>query len=94
MASSSTAARFPTPNERGERIVDESFYVIFNAHHEPLDFTMPDVKWGTEWGVVFDTYEESIVYMREEDTGRSYKAGEIFQVHPWSLVLLRRTKWE
>ncbi|HVI22026.1 MAG TPA: glycogen debranching protein GlgX, partial [Myxococcales bacterium] len=24
-----------TPDEAGERIVDESFYVVFNAHHEP-----------------------------------------------------------
>ena len=27
----------PTANERGERVVDDSFYVMFNAHHEPLD---------------------------------------------------------
>ena len=39
----------PTPNERGERVVDGSFYVMFNAHHEPLDFTLPEAKWGTRW---------------------------------------------
>ena len=27
----------PTPNERGEPVRDDSFYVMFNAHHEPLD---------------------------------------------------------
>ena len=24
----------PTPNERGERVIDDSFYVMFNAHHD------------------------------------------------------------
>jgi isoamylase len=84
----------PTPNERGEPVVDESFYVVFNAHHEPLDFTMPEDKWGTTWGVVLDTNEEGAHYMRDDDIGRSYGARETFQVHPWSLVLLRRTGWE
>src|SRR5579884_371496 len=26
---------------RGERIVDDSFYLLFNGHHERLDFTLP-----------------------------------------------------
>ena len=45
-ASSSTARAIPTPNERGEPVVDDSFYVMFNAHHEPLEFTLPESKWG------------------------------------------------
>ena len=35
-ACSSTATRIPTRDERGERVVDDSFYVMFNAHSEPL----------------------------------------------------------
>ena len=35
-----------TPNERGEPVRDESFYVMFNAHHEPLAFKLPEEKWG------------------------------------------------
>ena len=84
----------PTPNERGEQILDDSFYVIFNAHHEPLEFTLPESKWGTRWGVVLDTNEEGAHYMREDDIGRSYGPGEKFQVQSWSTVLLRRTGWE
>jgi glycogen operon protein len=84
----------PTPNERGEQIFDESFYVVFNAHHEPLSFTLPGEKWGTRWGVVLDTYEENVYYMRDDDIGRQYGAGESFEAHPWSLVLLRRTSWQ
>src|SRR5258708_6336851 len=25
----------------GERVVDDSFYILFNAHHEPVEFTFP-----------------------------------------------------
>jgi isoamylase len=55
----------PTPDERGERIYDESFYVIFNAHHEALPFTLPDERWGTSWVTVFDTAGNGTHFMRE-----------------------------
>ncbi|CAN5523610.1 glycogen debranching protein GlgX [soil metagenome] len=84
----------PTPNERGERIYDESFYVIFNAHQEALDFVMPALKWGSEWAVVLDTSESNVHYMREDDTGRKLRAGEALMTAPWSVVLLRRTAWK
>src|SRR4030095_16310870 len=80
----------PTKNERGEPVVDASFYVMFNAHHEPLDFTLPEAKWGDLWGVVLDTTAGEAHYMREEDIGGAYKAGESMAVQAWSLVLLRR----
>ena len=82
----------PTLNERGEQVLDESFYVMFNAHNDALDFTIPESKWGAEWGVVLDTHEESSLYMREDDIGRSFAPGDRCPVQAWSLVLLRRTK--
>ena len=30
-------------------VVDDSFYLMFNAHHEPLEFTLPEAKWGERW---------------------------------------------
>ncbi|MDP8932417.1 MAG: glycogen debranching protein GlgX, partial [Actinomycetota bacterium] len=33
----------PTPGPRGERIVDDDFYVVFNASDQPLDFTLPGI---------------------------------------------------
>ena len=45
----------PTRGPRGERIVDDSFYVIFNAHHEPLVFTLPGPAWGRRCEVELDT---------------------------------------
>ncbi|MEP7765104.1 glycogen debranching protein GlgX [Sanguibacter sp. 25GB23B1] len=43
------------PGLRGERIVDDSFLILFNAHHDELDFTIPDARFGAEWTIVFDT---------------------------------------
>jgi glycogen operon protein len=40
---------------KGERITDDSFYLIFNAHHEPLEFVLPTQKYGKEWYKILDT---------------------------------------
>jgi isoamylase len=40
---------------RGQPVVDDHFYVLFNAHYEPLVFTIPCRKIGHEWKKVFDT---------------------------------------
>ena len=44
-----------TPDEAGERIHDEDFYVLFNAHHEPLEFTLPEERFGKSWVEMVDT---------------------------------------
>jgi glycogen operon protein len=41
-----------TPDERGERVVDDSFLVLFNAHSQSVHFTMPDDLRGLEWRIV------------------------------------------
>ena len=40
---------FPNPNARGEPVTDDSFYMIFNAHFEDLDFILPPNRWGMRW---------------------------------------------
>lgn len=42
-------------SDTGERILDDSFYIIFNAYHEPLEYQLPDKKYGQEWVRVLDT---------------------------------------
>jgi len=45
----------PSPDQRGERIVDDSFLLLFNAHHEPLEFTLPDMPTCSRWRRVLDS---------------------------------------
>jgi isoamylase len=82
----------PTPNERGEQIYDESFYVMFNAAHEALEFTVPAEKWGTRWRVMIDT-AEAVDHLSEDDGGPVYEPGNAVIVKAWSMVLLLRTAW-
>src|SRR3954452_12652929 len=81
----------PTVDERGKRVVDDSFYVMFNGHQEPLDFVMPEPKWGERWTMVLDT-SESADHVTYDDTGRELQAGEQIKVQAWSTVLLRHVK--
>jgi len=78
-----------SPNEHGEPVLDASFYLMFNAHNEPLEFTLPEAKWGERWTLVLDTADEKDL-MTEQDDGPELDAGACVQVQPWSLVLLRR----
>jgi isoamylase len=40
---------------KGERIIDDHFYVIFNAHHEALEYKLPPEKFSKCWKKIFDT---------------------------------------
>jgi isoamylase len=39
----------PEPDALGRRITDDHFLLMFNAHHEPVDFTLPPEQYGVEW---------------------------------------------
>jgi isoamylase len=45
---------------KGERIVDDHFYIIFNAHFEPLNYKLPSAKYGQRWTRVLDTANHEI----------------------------------
>jgi isoamylase len=51
----------PDPDLRGERVTDSSFLVLFNAHYEPLAFTLPEIAWGTEWTQLLDTAQGGFI---------------------------------
>ena len=74
-----------SPDARGERVVDDSFYVLFNAHHEQLQFTLPKREWGDEWIVMLDTARP----MLEEEEQR-HKADQEIPLESRSLKVLRR----
>jgi glycogen operon protein len=40
---------------QGERIVDDSFLLLFNAHHEDCLFTLPAVRFGRTWALELST---------------------------------------
>ena len=67
----------------GEQIVDDSFYVIFNAYHSPIVYQLPPRKYGREWTKILDTSNS-----RVEEEGVAYGASENIIVEGRSVVLL------
>ncbi|GII80566.1 glycogen operon protein GlgX homolog [Sphaerisporangium rufum] len=47
------------PGPRGERITDDSFLLLVNAHHENISFSLPGAEFGAGWHPVLDTAEET-----------------------------------
>ena len=68
----------------GHHIVDDSFLVVFNAHHDGVTFTLPPERFASAWVAVVDTADAL-------SEGAQYKAGDGFEVVGRSLVLLRAT---
>jgi glycogen operon protein len=44
----------PSPSPTGERIIDDSFFLLFNAHWETIEFALPEI-WTSRWVKVLDT---------------------------------------
>ena len=67
---------------RGERVVDDSFLMLFNARPEPVNFTLPGCLGDFQWHVEFDTAENAL-------TGSARSASRI-KVGAWALMVLRK----
>ncbi|MFD7416075.1 glycogen debranching protein GlgX [Kitasatospora purpeofusca] len=74
------------PDRRGGRIVDDSFLLMFNAHFEPLEFTVP-AGHGQEWQLVVDTAQSRLP---APGTGPVVKAGDALWLPDRSLMVLQR----
>jgi isoamylase len=75
----------PTPDSHGEPIVDDSFFILFNAHYEAITFKLP-TAWGDLWVKVVDT-NHPVPDLREH---RQMRAGEEVRLESHSMIVLRR----
>ncbi len=71
---------------RGERIVDSSFFVIFNAHGGTVDFQLPISVHTGRWYLALDTWDDTPV--DPPRSARRYRPGSRARVRPRSIVLL------
>jgi isoamylase len=76
----------PTPNERGEPILDDSFYILFNAHYEAMEFTLPPCSWGARWAPIINT-ATAVPDLREHG---QIEAGGKVRLEAHSMNVLRR----
>ncbi|MEV5407634.1 glycogen debranching protein GlgX [Thermopolyspora sp. NPDC052614] len=75
------------PGPRGEKISDDSFLLLINAHYEDMDFTLPDAEFGAKWQVVLDTADEGP--RGAPYRGETWPAGAQVSVMARSIQILR-----
>ena len=75
----------PTLSPHGEEVDDDSFLLLFNAHHEPIEFRLPVRRFGARWKLAFSTAEPEL-----EEGEFSFTAREPVAVPARSVVVLRR----
>jgi glycogen operon protein len=73
------------PDTRGERIIDDSFLLCFNAHAYPVDFVVPETPYARHWRGVIDTFDP------RGASDQHVSAGETFTVQGRSVLVLQRT---
>ena len=59
-ACSSTAARSRRPARAARTIEDDSFLLLFNAHHEDRAFTLPRRRFGAQWALELSTADPTV----------------------------------
>lgn len=79
-------AAISEPDRRGGRITDDSFLLMFNAHHESLQFTVPR-EHGEQWQVVVDT---TLATLPTPGAGLGVKEGDGLWLADRSLLVLQR----
>jgi isoamylase len=72
---------------KGEQVTDDSFYIIFNAHHERLEFRLPSRKYGSNWIKVIDTNTSAIT-----DESETYNPKDTITAESRSIIVLRKPK--
>ena len=77
----------PSTGPRGERIVDDSFYVMANAGDHALEFVMPAVLDHEPWFLVLDTVNG----FAERRSGHIH-AGQVVLVPDRSMMVLERPR--
>jgi len=75
----------PYPDTRGEKILDNSFMIFFNAHYETINFRLLGPELGKKWITVFDTSRGGFL-----EDGETHDAGMEVPVQERSMILFLR----
>jgi glycogen operon protein len=72
-------------DEKGKPVVDDSFFILFNAAHHPLPFTLPPQKYGKSWMRTIDT-----ATALAGDSKDIYASGDVLEIEGRSIVVLKK----
>jgi isoamylase len=71
------------PDDRGRKVVDDHFLLLFNGHSEPVEFTVPVELSDGKWQVALNTASE------DADADTAYEPGAVIDVPSRSVLVLR-----
>jgi glycogen operon protein len=74
----------PDMDARGQRVIDDSFLLCFNAHYEPIDFTLPPKEFGASWTKVLST-----ALPEPDEATDQFEAGATLPLPARSVLVLR-----
>ncbi len=77
----------PERDHLGERIIDDSFLLLVNAHYRPITFTLPDATYGSSWEIVVDTADPLLANARRRQ--RDAVPGGRLRVQARAMLVLR-----
>ncbi len=77
----------PEKDVYGDNIVDNDFILIFNAHYEAISFILPESKYGNQWRLVVDTFDQNAPEL-------VYEAGFNITAQPRSFIVLKSSEDE
>ena len=72
-------------DEQEQAIIDNDFYLIFNAHYRPVPYKLPPRKYASKWVKVLDTNEEIF-------TEEIYEPEDIIMIADRSVVVLQSSE--
>jgi isoamylase len=80
----------PDLDRRGERVLDDSFLLCFNAHDEEIEVRMPGSTYGEYWAMVLNTRTGEVIDGDLPPGAFVAPAGSTVDVGSRSLLVLRR----
>ncbi len=72
-------------DELGNRVVGDTLFLLLNAHHETIPFTLPPIPQSHDWEVVLDTSEVDL-------KPHLMRRGVLFELKGRSTAMLRVSK--
>jgi glycogen operon protein len=71
------------PDREGAPVTDDSFLILFNGHHEAIEFRLPGTAFGEKWHVAVDTSQD-------EGSGPEVHAEDSVHIEARSTLVLIR----
>ena len=72
---------------KGEPVIDDHFYVIFNAHFEPIEYLLPPQKYGNNWLKVIDSHAG---FISDSHEGETFNAESKITVESRSVMVFKQ----